>query len=198
MAGINGVEWDAVRAAEPVHGELLLGMGARAGDDRACRDRCALPARNLFERMLAARNFQSGMFTAPAGVRTVRHEALHSAYDPAQDSASAAVEQVRDEVVVNRPPTWSRFLHQFSHIFAGGYAAGATTATSGPRCLQRRCVFSVRRGAAAVGRNWRALPQRSAGAWRHAAVRRIISAPSAGVRRRSTQLLRRQRHERPI
>ena len=34
------------------------------------------------------------------------------------------IERVRDEVAVNRPPTWNRFPHQFSHIFAGGYAAG--------------------------------------------------------------------------
>ena len=49
---------------------------------------------------------------------------LHNGLDPAQENVLDLLERVRDEVAVNRPPAWNRFPHQFSHIFAGGYAAG--------------------------------------------------------------------------
>lgn len=50
--------------------------------------------------------------------------AIHGDFDPANDTVAALLERIRDEVAVNRPPAWHRFPQQFSHIFAGGYAAG--------------------------------------------------------------------------
>jgi len=80
--------------------------------------------RALFERMLAAKNFQAGMFTVRQLEFGLFDMELHSRFDPAQDSVLQLLERIRDEVAVNRAPAWHRFPHEFSHIFAGDYAAG--------------------------------------------------------------------------
>jgi oligopeptidase A len=49
---------------------------------------------------------------------------LHAGFDPAREPVQILLDRVRGEVAVNMPPDWNRFQHQFSHIFAGGYAAG--------------------------------------------------------------------------
>jgi len=123
VAGINGVEWDAVELPSQFM-ENFCWEWERVQAMTAHVDTGAPLPRNLFERMLAARNFQSGMFTVRQLEFALFDMTLHSAYDPAQDSVLQLLERVRDEVAVNRPPAWSRFPHQFSHIFAGGYAAG--------------------------------------------------------------------------
>jgi oligopeptidase A len=79
--------------------------------------------RALFDKMLAAKNFQSGMQTLRQIEFSLFDMLLHTAHDPAQD-LMPLLEQVRAEVAVLQPPTWSRTAHTFSHIFAGGYAAG--------------------------------------------------------------------------
>ncbi|HYG06296.1 MAG TPA: M3 family metallopeptidase [Stenotrophomonas sp.] len=123
VAGINGVEWDAVELPSQFmenfcwEWERVQGMTAHV-------DSGAPLPRELFERMRAARNFQSGMFTVRQLEFALFDMQLHSTFDPTQDSVLQLLERVRDEVAVNRPPAWSRFPHQFSHIFAGGYAAG--------------------------------------------------------------------------
>jgi oligopeptidase A len=75
--------------------------------------------------MLAAKNFQSGL----AMLRQIEFAEfdmrLHSDFNPAKDgSALALLEKVRERVAVLKPPAYNRFLNNFSHIFAGGYAAG--------------------------------------------------------------------------
>ena len=81
--------------------------------------------RALYDRMLAAKNFQSGMFTVRQLEFALFDMLLHGGgFDPARDDFMALLEQVRDEVAVNRAPAWHRFPQSFSHIFAGGYAAG--------------------------------------------------------------------------
>ncbi len=123
VAGINGVEWDAVELPSQFM-ENFCWEWARVQAMTAHVETGAPLPRNLFERMLAARNFQSGMFTVRQLEFALFDMQLHSAYDPARDSVLQLLERVRDEVAVNRPPAWNRFPHQFSHIFAGGYAAG--------------------------------------------------------------------------
>lgn len=123
VAGINGVEWDAVELPSQFM-ENFCWEWTRVEAMTAHVETGAPLPRNLFERMLAARNFQSGMFTVRQLEFALFDMQLHSAYDPSQDSVLQLLERVRDEVAVNRPPAWSRFPHQFSHIFAGGYAAG--------------------------------------------------------------------------
>ncbi len=123
VAGINGVEWDAVELPSQFMENFCWEWDRVQAMTAHVETGAPLP-RNLFERMLAARNFQSGMFTVRQLEFALFDMQLHSAYDPAQDSVLQLLERVRDEVAVNRPPAWNRFPHQFSHIFAGGYAAG--------------------------------------------------------------------------
>jgi oligopeptidase A len=80
--------------------------------------------RALFDRMVAAKNFQSGMATVRQLEFALFDMQLHSGFDAAGDTVLALLDRVRAEVAVNLPPEWNRFPHQFSHIFAGGYGAG--------------------------------------------------------------------------
>ena len=79
--------------------------------------------RELFDKMLAAKNFQSGMQTLRQIEFALFDMLLHTEHDPAQDFLPL-LDLVRSEVAVLQPPAFSRTAHTFSHIFAGGYAAG--------------------------------------------------------------------------
>ena len=84
-SGINGVEWDAVELPSPVHGELLLGVGrARADDARTWTPATPLP-RALFDKMLAAKNFQSGLQTVRQLEFALFDLHLHYDFDPDGD-----------------------------------------------------------------------------------------------------------------
>ncbi|MDH5824787.1 M3 family metallopeptidase [Luteimonas sp. RD2P54] len=123
VAGINGVEWDAVELPSQFmenfcwEWERVEGMTAHVDSGEP------LP-RALFERMLAARNFQSGMQTVRQLEFALFDMELHGRAGAPEEGVLALLERVRDEVAVNRPPAWHRFPHQFAHVFAGGYAAG--------------------------------------------------------------------------
>ncbi len=123
VAGINGVEWDAVELPSQFmenfcwEWEQVRAMTAHV-------DTGASLPRELFDRMLAAKNYQNGMFTVRQLEFGLFDMLLHSQYAPAQESVLQLLDRVRGEVAVNFPPAWNRFPHQFSHIFAGGYAAG--------------------------------------------------------------------------
>jgi oligopeptidase A len=123
VAGINGVEWDAVELPSQFM-ENFCWEWQRVQAMTAHVDSGEPLPRALFEKMLAAKNFQSGMFTVRQLEFALFDMELHSRFDPAQDRVLQLLERVRDEVAVNRAPAWHRFPHQFSHIFAGGYAAG--------------------------------------------------------------------------
>ena len=123
VAGINGVEWDAVELPSQFM-ENFCWEWARVQAMTAHVDTGEPLPRDLFERMLAARNFQSGMATVRQLEFALFDMAIHGDFDPADDSVAALLERIRDEVAVNRPPAWHRFPQQFSHVFAGGYAAG--------------------------------------------------------------------------
>jgi oligopeptidase A len=79
--------------------------------------------RDLFDKMLAAKNFQSGLQTLRQIEFSLFDMRLHCEGDQAQDFMRI-LQDVRDEISVLQPPAWSRTPHTFSHIFAGGYAAG--------------------------------------------------------------------------
>lgn len=123
VAGLNGVEWDAVELPSQFmenfcwEWERVVGMTAHAETGKP------LP-RALFDKMLAAKNFQSGMATARQLEFGLFDMELHSRYDASQESVLQLLARVRAEVAVNHPPEWNRFPHAFGHIFAGGYAAG--------------------------------------------------------------------------
>ncbi|HTV85521.1 MAG TPA: M3 family metallopeptidase [Dyella sp.] len=124
VGGIDGVEWDAV--------ELPSQFMENFGWNRQALDLFArhwqtgerLPD-ELFERMLAARHFHAGLFLVRQLEFALFDFLLHLEYDPAKGARTLEVlEQARSEVAVLHPPAWQRFPHAFSHIFAGGYAAG--------------------------------------------------------------------------
>src|SRR5690606_19934302 len=81
--------------------------------------------RELFDKMTAAKNFQSGLSMLRQIEFAVFDMRLHSDFDPAAGrTVQALLEEVRDQVAVLKPPAYNRFPNSFSHIFAGGYAAG--------------------------------------------------------------------------
>lgn len=86
--------------------------------------------RELFNKMIAAKNFQAGMQTVRQIEFSLFDMRLHGEFDALNpnpggpQTALDLIEQIRDEVAVVRPPKWNRFPNSFSHIFAGGYAAG--------------------------------------------------------------------------
>ncbi|HEU4664848.1 MAG TPA: M3 family metallopeptidase, partial [Dokdonella sp.] len=124
VGGINGVEWDAV--------ELPSQFMENFGWQREALDLFARHWRTgerlpdaLFERMQAARHFHAGLFLVRQLEFGLFDFRIHREYDPARGARALEIlEEVRDEVAVIRPPAWQRFPHAFTHIFAGGYAAG--------------------------------------------------------------------------
>jgi len=124
VAGINGVAWDAVElpsqfmenwAWERDALDLISGH-YETGD--------VLP-QDLFDKMIAARNFQSAMIMVRQLEFSLFDFRLHLEFNPEQDKqVDKILAEVRDQVAVVKPPKFNRFAHSFSHIFAGGYAAG--------------------------------------------------------------------------
>ena len=124
VAGINGVEWDAVELPSQFM-ENFCWEWTRIQTMTSHVDSGAPLPRHLYDRMIAARNFQSGMRTVRQLELALFDMLLHAPdFDPAHDDVMVLLESVRDEVAVNRVPAWHRFPHTFTHIFAGGYAAG--------------------------------------------------------------------------
>jgi oligopeptidase A len=124
VSGINGVEWDAVELPSQFmenfcwEWDVLRPMTAHVDTGEP------LP-RALFDKMLAAKNFQSGMQTVRQLEFALFDLHLHHDFDPeGKKSALDLLDEVRARVAVVRPPAYNRFPHNFSHIFAGGYAAG--------------------------------------------------------------------------
>ena len=124
VAGINGVAWDAVElpsqflenwcwereALDLISGHYETGEPLPDG---------------LYRKMRAAKNFQSAMQMVRQLEFALFDFRIHLEYDPGRGGRIYDIlEQVRDQVAVVRPPPFNRFAHGFSHIFAGGYAAG--------------------------------------------------------------------------
>src|SRR5437899_5834261 len=84
----------------------------------------ALP-RSLFDKMLAAKHFQSGMQTVRQIEFALVDMRLHHDYDPAgAKTPLQPLREIRAKVAVTMPPEYNRFLNTFSHVFSGAYAAG--------------------------------------------------------------------------
>ena len=122
VAGISGVEWDAVELPSQFmenfcwEWDVLKRLTAHVETGQA------LP-RALFDKMLAAKNFQSGLQTLRQVEMSLFDMRIHA--EPGSETRLQQVlEAVRSEVAVLAPPAFSRFPHSFSHIFAGGYSAG--------------------------------------------------------------------------
>lgn len=120
VSGIDGVEWDAVELPSQFmenfcwEWDVLTGMTAHVDSGKS------LP-RTLYDKMIAAKNYQSGLQTLRQIEFSLFDLRLHA---EGRQDFMAVLDEVRREVAVIIPPDWNRFPQSFSHIFAGGYAAG--------------------------------------------------------------------------
>ncbi len=124
VSGINGVEWDAVELPSQFmenfcwEWEVLRHMTAHV-------DTGAPLPKPLFDKMLAAKNFQAGMQMLRQIEFALFDMHLHYDYDPdGGKTPLQLLDEIRQQIAVVFPPAYNRFPNNFSHIFAGGYAAG--------------------------------------------------------------------------
>ena len=124
VSGINGVEWDAVELPSQFMENFCWEWDVLRNMTRHVDTGASLP-RELFDKMLAAKNFQSGMQTVRQLEFALFDMQVHHGFDPAAGhSVLDVADAVRREVAVMMPPSYHRFPHGFTHVFAGGYAAG--------------------------------------------------------------------------
>jgi len=124
VSGISGVEWDAVELPSQFmenfcwEWEVLEKMSSHADTKQP------LP-RALYDKMLAAKNFQSGLQTLRQVEFSLFDLHLHDGYlEQHQLTVQSLLNQIRSQISVLKTPEFNRFQHAFSHIFSGGYAAG--------------------------------------------------------------------------
>jgi oligopeptidase A len=124
VSGISGVEWDAVELPSQFmenfcwEWEVLQNMSEHA------HTREPLP-RALFDKMITAKNFQSGLATLRQVEFSLVDMHLHYDFDPnSAQSVQQLIDDVRGKFALLVPPAFNRFQHSFGHIFSGGYAAG--------------------------------------------------------------------------
>ncbi len=124
VSGINGVAWDAVELPSQFMENWCWQYEALQLISGHYQTGAVLPE-TLFKKMLAAKNFQSGMQMVRQLEFSLFDFLLHWQYDPKQGGRIyPTLDKVRQQVAVVLPPPFNRFAHGFSHIFAGGYAAG--------------------------------------------------------------------------
>ncbi|MGZ5043098.1 MAG: M3 family metallopeptidase, partial [Usitatibacter sp.] len=123
VTGINGVEWDAVELPSQFMENFCWEWDVVAPMTRHVDTGERIP-RALFDRMVEAKNFQSGMQFARQLELALFDMRLHFDFDPARGDVLKLLDAVREKVAVVSSPEYNRFPNQFSHIFAGGYAAG--------------------------------------------------------------------------
>ncbi len=124
VSGLHGVEWDAVELPSQFmenfcwEWEVLAHMTAHADSGEP------LP-RALYDKMLAAKNFQSGMQTVRQLEFSLFDMHLHYDFEPTgSKTVQQLLDEIRSRVAVAILPAYNRFQNNFSHIFAGGYSAG--------------------------------------------------------------------------
>jgi len=124
VSGINGVEWDAVELPSQFMENFCWEWDVLRHMTRHVDSGAPLP-RALYDKMLAARNFQSGLAMLRQIEFAMFDMRLHWDFDPCAGAGVLdLLREVRAEVAVLVPPGWNRFPNSFSHIFGGGYAAG--------------------------------------------------------------------------
>lgn len=123
VSGISGVEWDAVEMPSQFmenfvwNWEIIQSITSHADTGKS------MP-KELFDKIVAAKNFQAGMSNVRQIEFALFDMLLHFDYDPKTNTVRNLLDTVRKEVAVTFPPEYNRFANSFSHIFAGGYAAG--------------------------------------------------------------------------
>ncbi len=119
ISGINNVEWDAVELPSQFMENFCWEWSVITNMTEHVSTGSPLP-RDLFDKMLAAKNFQVGLGTVRQMEMSLFDMILHMGIDDYMDVQKA----VRNEVAVMKSPEWARTINTFSHIFSGGYAAG--------------------------------------------------------------------------
>jgi len=124
VSGINGVEWDAVELPSQFMENFCWEWDVLKHLARHVDTGETLP-RELFDKMLAAKNFQGGLQTVRQLEFALFDMHLHYDFDPAgAETPLQLLDRIRARIAVLIPPAYNRFPNNFSHIFAGGYGAG--------------------------------------------------------------------------
>ena len=123
VSGINGVAWDAVELPSQFMENWCWEPEALAIISGHYQTGETLP-QALLDKMLAAKNFQSALFMVRQLEFSIFDFKLHHEYEIGKTDIQALLDGVRSQVAAITPPSFNRFQHSFSHIFAGGYAAG--------------------------------------------------------------------------
>ncbi|MCG7871389.1 MAG: oligopeptidase A [Candidatus Thiodiazotropha lotti] len=124
VAGINGVAWDAVELPSQFMENWCWEQQALELFSGHVESGEPIPD-ELYQRLHGAKNFQTAMQMVRQLEFSIFDFRIHQEYDPDQGGRIYQIlDQVREQVSVIKPPSWNRFPHGFSHIFAGGYAAG--------------------------------------------------------------------------
>ncbi|MDZ7782600.1 MAG: M3 family metallopeptidase [Halioglobus sp.] len=124
VSGINGVAWDAVELPSQFLENWCWERDALSFISAHCETGEPLPD-DLLEKLLAARNFQAAMNMLRQLEFSLFDFRVHLEWGcDGFESVQGLLQELRRQVAVNLPPSFNRFQHSFSHIFAGGYAAG--------------------------------------------------------------------------
>ena len=123
VSGIKGVEWDAVELPSQFMENFCWDWSVIKNMTQHIQTKESMP-KELFNKLIASKNFQSGMQSLRQIEFALFDMLIHMEGKPDNLDVISTLESVRDEVAVVHPPHWNRFPHSFSHIFAGGYAAG--------------------------------------------------------------------------
>jgi oligopeptidase A len=124
VSGIYGVEWDAVELPSQFMENFCWEWDVLQHLTAHVDSGAPLP-RALYDKMLAAKNFQSGLQTLRQMEMSLWDMHLHYDFDPSgSQTVQDVIDSVRKEFAVLTPPSYNRIQNSFSHIFAGGYAAG--------------------------------------------------------------------------
>ncbi len=124
VSGINGVEWDAVELPSQFMENWCWEKDALTLISGHYQTGEPLPD-ELYQKMLDAKNFQAGMLMVRQLEFSLFDFRIHQQYNPAKGGQIyKTLNQIREQIAVVQPPEFNRFAHSFSHIFAGGYAAG--------------------------------------------------------------------------
>ena len=123
VSGIHGVEWDAVELPSQFMENFCWEWDVLKHMTSHVDSGAPLP-RALFDKMLAAKNFQAGMQTVRQIEYSLFDMHLHADFDAAASTPLQLLDAIRQRVAVMNPPAYNRFPNNFSHIFGGGYAAG--------------------------------------------------------------------------
>jgi oligopeptidase A len=124
VSGIAGVEWDAVELPSQFMENFCWEWNVLQHMTAHAETGASLP-RVLFDKMIAAKNFQSGLQTLRQVEFALFDMHLHHDHDVyGSKNVQDVLNEVRHQVAVMIPPAFNRFQNSFGHIFAGGYAAG--------------------------------------------------------------------------